>query len=45
MDTQSDAFSIDYEDSLIGYAHTAEAYLALLEVYINHMWFAFFDKS
>lgn len=37
MDTQSDAFSIDYEDSLIGYAHTAEAYLALLEVYINHM--------
>ncbi len=37
MDMENDMFSLDYEDSLIGYAHTAETYLALLEVYITHM--------
>lgn len=35
MNSNNGDFSLDYESSMIGYAHTAETYLAWLKVYIE----------
>lgn len=35
MDQNHSSFELDYESSMIGYAHTAETYLAWLKVYIE----------
>lgn len=37
MDTKRSMLALDYENSLIGYAHTTQTYLAWLEYYIENM--------
>lgn len=37
METESDGFSLDYDNSMIAYAHTAETYLAWMYVYTEDM--------
>lgn len=37
MDAESASFSIDYENSLIAYAHTCETYIAWLDAYISDL--------
>ena len=37
METEADGFSLDYNDSMIAYAHTAETYLAWMYVYTQDM--------
>ncbi len=37
MDMENEMFSLDYDSSLISYAHPAETYLSWLEVYIAHL--------
>lgn len=35
METENENFSMDYDNSMIGYAHTAETYLAWMSVYLE----------